>query len=109
MTPAAIRRFRAKCESVPGSACVEWVGAVNSGGYGVLKFPGLTRSGVARAHRVGYWLHHSVVPDADTDLHHTCRNRRCVNGAHLEPVDHIEHAAESAQHRWHVSQEDFIF
>lgn len=59
--------------------CWPWRGAIQSKGYGALG------RGV-RAHRVVvYRLVHGAIPDGLT-IDHLCRNRRCVNPAHLEAV-----------------------
>lgn len=41
------------------------------------------------AHRVSYELYVGPVP-AGYDLDHLCRNPRCINPSHLEPVPHVE-------------------
>lgn len=68
--------FRMKCVITP-SGCVEWTGAVSSGGYG--NFRGRC------AHRVAYEAQYGPV-DAALQLDHLCRNTLCVNPDHLEPV-----------------------
>ena len=70
--------------------CWEWSGVVtgpsaadpNSGGYGKFK----DRTGrTVLAHRYSYERFVGTIPDGLT-IDHLCRNRRCVNPAHLEAV-----------------------
>lgn len=66
--------------------CWEWTAATDGGGYGayfVRKVDG--RTVLARAHRWAYEELVGPIPDGLV-LDHLCRNRRCVNPAHLEPV-----------------------
>lgn len=77
-------RFLAKVEE-DASGCWVWQAHVLPTGYGVFKLRGKMRG----AHRVAYELLVGPIP---TGLHldHLCRNRRCVNPEHLEPVTCLE-------------------
>ena len=70
-------RFWSKVDAT--GDCWLWTAALNSGGYGAFRS--------RPAHRVAYEL--LVGPIQDT-LDHLCRNRRCVNPDHLEPVSSVE-------------------
>jgi hypothetical protein len=72
-------RFWTKVDKTAG--CWLWTGSLNHGGYGHTSRIG----GSTLAHRVAWYLTHGPVPDGLT-LDHLCRNPRCVNPAHLEPV-----------------------
>jgi hypothetical protein len=60
-----------------GPGCWEWVGHLTPQGYGSL--------GRRLAHRLVYEVAVGPIP-AGLQLDHLCRNRRCVNPDHLEPV-----------------------
>ena len=64
------------CES-----CWEWVGCTNRNGYGRV----WRNRRTVMVHRLVYEATYGDIP-AGLVLDHLCRNRRCVNPAHLEPV-----------------------
>ena len=65
--------------------CWTWLGNVSPEGYGRFGFRGRTD----QAHRVAFELYMGpIAPDLVID--HLCRNRRCVNPAHLDPVSTAE-------------------
>lgn len=64
-----------------GAHCWEWRGSRDQAGYGRVHWNGRS----TRAHRVAYELARSPIPEGLT-IDHLCRNRGCVNPAHLEPV-----------------------
>jgi hypothetical protein len=77
-------RFWSKVYRPTMWACWEWTGGLLTTGYGQFgtrKYPPRTRL----AHRVAYELVNGDIPQG-LDLDHLCRNRACVNPAHLEPV-----------------------
>lgn len=86
--PSLDQRFWAKVERTED--CWNWVGTITNG-YGFVKVNGGMRS----AHRVAWQLSVGPVPDG-MDVDHLCRNRRCVNPAHLEPVTHRENVLRGA-------------
>lgn len=79
------RRFVAKV--VADGECLRWVGALKSNGYGLLTFHKKT----FHAHRLALLLVGRNIPDGLV-VDHLCRNRWCVNPAHLEPVSKSENA-----------------
>lgn len=70
--------------------CWEWQG-YRMRGYGQFA---LTRRKTVRAHRLAYELMVGPIPDGLT-LDHLCRNKACVNPAHLEPVTSQENVRRS--------------
>ena len=75
--------------------CWLWHGQLDHGGYGTVARP--NRDGVGKrsgAHRVVYELLVGPIPDC-LQLDHLCRNRRCVNPSHLEPVTASENLRRS--------------
>lgn len=65
------------------SGCHIWTGAMNGKGYGQIgRGPGAK---MTSTHRAAYELANGPVPPG-LQLDHLCRNRRCCNPDHLEPV-----------------------
>lgn len=75
-------RFWAKVDKGESDECWEWTAYRLWNGYG--RF-GYRHGDVRYAHRVAYELAVGPIPDG-LDIDHLCRNRACVNPAHLEPV-----------------------
>lgn len=79
--PHPVERFWDSIEKNSSSDCWVWLGRLNTEGYGRFAFRGRSW----RAHRVSYTLLIGEIPEGLT-LDHLCRNRACVNPAHLEAV-----------------------
>lgn len=67
--------------------CWVWTAHGNNRGYGRFRVGGRQ----AYAHRVAYELRNGPIPPGLT-IDHLCRNKMCVNPAHLEPVTLRENA-----------------
>lgn len=80
-----IERFWAKVDKRTDEECWPWIAGKNSSGYG--SFWNGSRS--VCAHRFIYEATVGAVPEGLT-LDHLCRNRACVNVAHMEPVTNRE-------------------
>lgn len=81
--PTTLESLMAKVAKDPRTECWNWTGFVSTNGYGQVGF----RRRMRPAHRVIYELIVGVEVAPHLDLDHLCRNRRCCNPRHLEPVD----------------------
>lgn len=78
-----LERFEAKYRVNPETGCWNWTAHTTINGYGLFR-PGGSQNHVS-AHRASYQFYVGEIPDGLT-IDHLCRNRACVNPAHLEPV-----------------------
>lgn len=69
----------------PNSGCWLWLGQIKSNGYGTLGVKVGDKWRTVHAHRLSYETFVGAI-SIGLDLDHKCRNRACVNPAHLEPV-----------------------
>ncbi len=81
---SVVERFWARVDKGGENECWNWTGALSSG-YGTTSEGGKT----IYSHR---WVYEHVVGPIPVGftIDHLCRNRRCVNPVHLEPVTHWE-------------------
>lgn len=74
------------------TGCWNWTGVVSkSSGYGQI-CTGNRKEGTrktAYAHRLSYEEFVGPIPE-DLVIDHLCRNRKCINPEHLEPVSNLE-------------------
>jgi hypothetical protein len=84
--PRWLNGFWRRVEKTDG--CWIWRGAVSSTGYGTVSRKLPTRHKLP-AHRVAYEQMVGPIPE-ELEIDHLCRNKLCVNPAHLEPVLHAE-------------------
>lgn len=78
-------RFWDKVHPEPNTGCWLWAGSSRGLGYSGIKWRG---KGVY-AHRVAFEAFKGVIQEG-LFLDHLCRQRMCVNPAHLEAVSHRE-------------------
>ena len=67
------------------SGCWEWMASLTPSGYGQVWW----RGRLVNAHRVVFEIVRGPIAEG-MQLDHLCRNRRCVNPDHLEPVTQSE-------------------
>lgn len=79
--PEFLARFLPHVGATDERGCWPWQSGLGNGGYGVISY----KNKQYRAHRIAYEVFVGrIKPGLHVD--HLCRNRRCVNPAHLEPV-----------------------
>jgi len=76
-----IERFLPKI-TIVDSGCWEWVGAFRRGGYGAF----WDGKKVISAYRFSYEYFNNTVTPQGLGFDHLCRNPKCVNPDHVEPV-----------------------
>lgn len=75
--------------------CWIWYGYVNKFGYGAVTVKNIGRPDTSTtAHRFLFELMGGTDVEPGFDLHHLCKNKRCVNPSHLQKLTRIEHAKE---------------
>jgi hypothetical protein len=78
--------------------CWVWNGRVDKDGYGSF---GIWKDGKGtnyRAHRMAYEILKGPIPQGLT-IDHLCRNKRCVNPEHMEPVTAVENLKRGHRYR----------
>lgn len=85
LTDSDVIRFKSKFVELNSEECWLWLGSLNTGGYGLLSVSREGSKTRLQAHRIAYEQKNGDIP-LGLVIDHLCRNRRCVNPNHLEPV-----------------------
>ena len=94
-TDADRARFFEKVDLPPDPTdCWLWNAATTTRGYGLIRWPGYSAKGPARAPRVAYELWKGSIP-AGHEIDHLCNEPRCVNFTHLRIASHRENTLRS--------------
>lgn len=85
-TVRSVQRFNAKIE-VNSNGCWNWTAALSQYGYGRFWYEHENGEWFqVMAHRFAYSVWISPLLDSTTVIDHLCRNKKCVNPAHMEEV-----------------------
>jgi hypothetical protein len=89
LTAKKIEKVRDRIQNLsipePNTGCWLWLGRWTRDGYGQISLLNKTQL----THRVSYFIFVGEIPQG-LEIDHKCRNKCCVNPAHLEPVTHVE-------------------
>jgi hypothetical protein len=96
--PSMAQKIKSRVAVESDSGCWIWRGTVNASGYGCFYNPATQADGLA--HRLSYEAIVGPISDGLT-LDHLCRQTRCVNPDHLEPVTLAENARRAGQAKTH--------
>lgn len=78
----------------PITECWNWNLGVSTRGYGVIHRDGRQHL----AHRWIFAQHNGPIPE-EHEIHHTCRNTRCVNPEHLQALPPLAHKRTAPQRK----------
>lgn len=100
---SAVKRFAEKI-ALTETGCIEWIGGLSLNGYGSFSVDtSHSASKKDMAHRWSWEYHVGPIPEG-YDIDHLCRNRACVNPAHLEPVTRMENIRRAVALKTHCPQ-----
>ena len=79
--------------------CWFWQAALNDSGYGIISY----KNRHIRAHRFSWEAHNGKIPDG-LQIDHQCRNRQCVNPAHLRIATPKQNAENTTARKGAISK-----
>ncbi len=85
-----VARLLANTSEADGG-CIVSLYSVGSHGYSQIGWTEGGKSRMRLGHRVAWEAEHGPIPDGLT-IDHICRNRRCINVAHLRLLSNVENA-----------------
>lgn len=77
-------RDRIEFRSEPNGECTDWTGALDIGGYAVMKVKGRT----TKVHRLVVEIDEGAALCDSDIINHLCGNRKCIERSHLEVTDY---------------------
>lgn len=97
LTAADVNRFWSHVERADDAACWLWTSWCDKDGYGKFKLDGFAY----KASRIAWTINGFPLPPSFV-IDHTCRNRACVNPAHLELTTQEVNAWRQQGRRWAI-------
>lgn len=98
-----IERVRSKVTTDPATGCLISTYSVGSHGYAQVGWYENGSTRMTLCHRVAWISEHGPIP-AGLTVDHTCKQRRCVNVAHLRLLTNYENARRTAGRDWPLGQ-----
>ncbi len=88
-----LQKFYNNVDKDSNTGCWNWVGDTKAKGYGrfVMREVSQTKTKYWASHRLSWMLANNSFLDDGDHIHHTCRNKGCINPDHLVKMSNVEH------------------